>query len=130
MLRGKNRGSKIEIGNLEFVEKLLIPMQNLSMTLAKIADGRLEISQQNLMAGIVLASSQVEIVTQYLFDLKDGKVEERALRLPGLIKSMVETAIALETQAASEDAASQVNQAENSVVPFAPYPQKHASSAS
>lgn len=80
----------IEITKLDLVERLLIPMQNISTLLSFVEGGRLGLSADELLAGLTEVRTNVDAMADYLWDLKDGKQQERTLRLEQTLKMLDE----------------------------------------
>lgn len=80
---------KIEIDELELVEKILIPMQNLSLSLRFINEQKVQVNFDELYRGLLRVQTSADEISRYLTALKEGTIEERTLKLPGVIRSMV-----------------------------------------
>jgi hypothetical protein len=104
---------KIHIDVLDLVERVLIPMQNLSSTLRYIVDGETLLSHEALFRGLSKAQVNAETVSLYVLDLKNDEPSQRTLKLPALIKQMVREATILQTAHTLTDADSEVQPAKS-----------------
>jgi len=82
-------GETIEIDRLELIEHVLIPMQNMSLALGYILDGRIRLSDEELISGLNKLRTSSELISLFLGDLENGKTDDRALLLPSLIRNFV-----------------------------------------
>lgn len=78
----------IEITKLDLVERLLMPMQNISTLLHLVEDDGFGMSAEELLAGLNDVRTNVDAIADYLWDLKDGKQQERTLRLEQTLKML------------------------------------------
>lgn len=87
----------VKIDKLDLVERVLIPMNNLSQGLKFIMEGQPELSHSELMAGLTNVRAQAEKINQYIYEVKDGVAEERHRRLPRVIAGLASEMIQVES---------------------------------
>lgn len=88
----------IEMDKLALVERLLIPIQNTSLTLRFILDGDTQISRTELMRGLAKIQANSERMSVYLVELKEGKPDGSNFQLPAHIQKLETELIASNTR--------------------------------
>ncbi len=89
---------KIQIDKLVLIERILIPMQNISLGLGFIDNEQNQLSPEAFQQGLSKVKANAEKIAQYVTTLKDGYREESTLRLPEIIQAFADESIRLNSK--------------------------------
>lgn len=78
----------IKINKIAFVEKVLIPVQDLALFLEFVANGKADIDDPAFLAGMLKAHTQIDQISATLFAIKEENFDNQDSRLVQILEQL------------------------------------------